>query len=252
MTRSATTALVLGLLLSAAGRAPAQWGNLKGQVVFDGDPPPREKINVNRDAAHCLGKGPILSEKLLVDARSKGVKNVMVWLVDPDDPLKVIGPPAQAVNAALQKLVVDNPSCRFEPHVLFVLPGQSVTFKNPAPVCHNVNVIGPAKGPNVNVLLQPGRDIEVKDWAVHPMPAVVRCAIHPWMGGYIRTVPSPYFAVTDDQGNFEIRNAPAGNFRLILWQEEIGWVKGGRNGVAVTVKKGATLDLGTIKGKLPN
>jgi hypothetical protein len=70
------------------------------------------------------------------------------------------------------------------------------------------------------------------------------------MKGYIRTVPSPYHAVSDDLGNFEIKGVPPGDYKLIIWQEEIGWVKGGKNGVPVSVKGGAATDLGKIKGSL--
>ena len=32
---------------------------------------------------------------------------------------------------------------------------------------------------------------------------------------------SPYFAVTDEKGNFEIKNAPAGTQKVVVWQEAV-------------------------------
>ena len=32
---------------------------------------------------------------------------------------------------------------------------------------------------------------------------------------------NPYFAVTDDKGNFEIKNVPAGTQKVVVWQEAV-------------------------------
>src|SRR5262245_39535066 len=88
MTRSTTTVLVLGLLLVAAGQAPAQWGHIKGQVVLDGEVPEREKIDTskNKDDKFCQSRGRLLSDKLVVDGKSRGVRYAMAWLVDANNP----------------------------------------------------------------------------------------------------------------------------------------------------------------------
>jgi plastocyanin len=253
MMRCVKTLLTLSLgLLLVAGRASAD-GTIKGQVILDEKPPPKKKIEVTQDKAHCLSKGDLFSDKLVVDAETRGVKYVMVWLVDAGDPLKPIGNPALLKKMAAEKLVMDQPCCMFEPHVMFVLPGQTVTFKNSAPISHNTNIVSPGKGPTLNPSLPAGKSIDVTGWEVPkdlPTPSTVSCGIHAWMKAYIRTVPSPYFAVSDEKGNFEIKNAPAGDFKLIIWHEELGWVKGGKTGVSVTVKNGLTTDLGKIKGSL--
>ena len=40
------------------------------------------------------------------------------------------------------------------------------------------------------------------------------------MSGYIVVVPTPYFAVTDKDGNFEIKDIPAGKYTLKTLSEE--------------------------------
>jgi len=52
----------------------------------------------------------------------------------------------------------------------------------------------------------------------------------------VRVFNHPYFAVTNEKGEFEIKNAPAGNFNLVVWQEEAGWVTGDRKGTPVSIK----------------
>jgi hypothetical protein len=39
------------------------------------------------------------------------------------------------------------------------------------------------------------------------------------MSGYVVVVPTPYFAVTDKDGNFEIKDVPDGSYTLKTWSE---------------------------------
>ena len=59
------------------------------------------------------------------------------------------------------------------------------------------------------------------------------------------------FAVTDADGKFEIKLAPAGNCRLVVWQESIGYRGGaeGRKGTVITVKGGTSIDVGKLELK---
>ena len=61
----------------------------------------------------------------------------------------------------------------------------------------------------------------------------------------------PYYAITDADGKFEIKDAPAGKHRLFIWQESIGWRGGaaGRNGMEIAVKGGGAIDLGQLDMK---
>jgi len=59
-------------------------------------------------------------------------------------------------------------------------------------------------------------------------PISYKCSIHPWMSGYVRVFEHPYYAVTDDDGKFEIKNAPVGKFRIVFWHES--GLRGGRTG----------------------
>ena len=48
------------------------------------------------------------------------------------------------------------------------------------------------------------------------------------MTGYVRVFDHPYYALTDEDGTFEIKNAPAGKFRIVFWHEN--GVRGGAKG----------------------
>ena len=50
----------------------------------------------------------------------------------------------------------------------------------------------------------------------------VKCDVHPWMTAYVAAVENPFFAFTGDDGSFEIKNLPAGSYKLAAWHELYG------------------------------
>jgi len=77
----------------------------------------------------------------------------------------------------------------------------------------------------------------------------VSCTIHPWMNGWVRVFNHPYYAVTDEHGNFELKNVPAGQFRVVVWHGSGGFLGGadGRDGQVVIIDAGKTKDLGNLE-----
>ena len=104
----------------------------------------------------------------------------------------------------------------------------------------------------INPLVPAGAQFKVMAPLVaEHFPINIECSIHPWMKAYVWVFKHPYFAVTDDDGNFEIKNVPVldGKLRIIAWQDN-GFSGGreGRMGQPITVKPGIT-DLKDIKFK---
>src|SRR5215467_8912406 len=80
-TTYASIAVSLAAMFTLTGHAAGQgWGNIKGQAVWAGVPPAPAQIKVDKDQAHCLSKGAIVNDILVVDPKTNGVRNVMVWL----------------------------------------------------------------------------------------------------------------------------------------------------------------------------
>ena len=85
MRQSVSCALGCALVVTFAAAAtaqPAPWVTVKGRVVFPADKviPKRAALAVNQDKPHCLAKGPLLDESVLVNPKTRGVKNVVVYL----------------------------------------------------------------------------------------------------------------------------------------------------------------------------
>src|SRR5262249_12537463 len=85
------------------------WGNVQGQVLWAGGAVPAPAaIQVNKDQAHCLSKGQISSDELIIDKKTLAVKNVMVWLAPIEGKIP-IHPNLTAVPK--EKIVIDQPCC---------------------------------------------------------------------------------------------------------------------------------------------
>ncbi len=242
-----------GFVLNALDAAEADsWGTIKGQVVWDDkDVPVQAVIKVDKDKEACEKDGKLLDDKLVVNPKNKGVRWCVVYLMNVKGFEKAI-PIHPKLKALKQKEVtIDQPCCQFVPHVLAMREGQTLLVKNSATIAHNVNIIGGAKPPNLNQIVPPGAKLKVADIAARPIPITVKCDIHPWMYGRVAVLNHPYFAVTDENGNFEIKDAPAGEFRLVIYNDR--WIIGdstpSRNGKKITIEAGKTTDLGKFMMK---
>ena len=124
-------------------------------------------------------------------------------------------------DAPAEHVVIDQKKMAFVPHVTVVQQGATVEFLNSDPVGHNVywpSVSG-NKALKGNLGTWPKGDKKpyvFKDLGV----ASLLCNVHPEMSGYVVVVPTPYFAVTDKDGNFVIKNIPAGKYTLKTWSED--------------------------------
>lgn len=245
-----TVALVaIGMRPALAADAVGGWGTIRGRVVWGGaDVPAQTALNITQDQTHCLAQGPILSEKLVVNKANKGIKNVFVWLLPAKKGQTLPINPA-LINPPAAPAVLDQPRCQFVPHALGVRQGQDLLVKNTAMIAHNVNWTGnPLTNPGGNQLLPAGGSFTIKDLHAQRLPMQVKCNIHPWMTAWVGIYDHPYFAVTDADGKFEIKLAPAGQYPLMVWQEDIGYRGGakGRNGTRIEIKNGGVTDLGEL------
>jgi plastocyanin len=230
------------------------WGNLKGKFVLSGSLPAPSALQITKDAEVC-GKHNLVDESVVVDATTKGIANVVVHLYigrgesapTPHDSLTA----SQAKPALL-----DNDHCRFEPHVQFLQPGQTLVIKNTDSVGHNTK-IDSVDNPAFNQTLPSGAEIEHQFADVERRPAGVSCSIHPWMRGWLVIQDTPYAAVSGANGEFEIANLPSGKWTFQVWHEKAGavskasldgkstsWSKGR---FEVTIQADETNDLGEIQ-----
>ena len=129
--------------------------------------------------------------------------------------------PGKDFPAPAKHVTMDQKQMKFLPHVMVVEKGTTVDFLNSDPVGHNVywpSISGNKKLAH-NLGTWPKGDskpFQFNDLGV----ASLLCNVHPEMSGYVVIVPTPYFAVTDKDGNFVIKDVPAGKYTLKAWSEE--------------------------------
>jgi hypothetical protein len=233
----------------AVGDRPAKpaWGTIRGQITYGGKTVPSEMrldLRHARDRAHVLSAGPLFPERLVVNPRNRGVRWVLVFLTPEGNKSLPIHPDLKKAKGDPVMLQIQ--PGRFEPHVLALRRGQTLTINNPERIVYNVNWwgVGP-QAQSGTVLIRPRGTHAIRDLKPEPLVIAIRDSIHPWMKAWLKIFDHPYFAITDADGKFTIPQAPSGTYRLVSWQESIGWGPGGKAGVPVQIqgKSGAVVKL---------
>ncbi len=215
------------------------WGTLRGRVTFAGDPPPprilvaKGEKNV-KDAAICSQQA-IPDQSLVVDPDSKGVRWALVYIPKPS----AVNPEAES-SALAEPVEFDQKGCIFEPHVLAVMKGNQVLVKSSDPVGHNVHTL--LRNTSFNQVVSQNGALPIPITRADNRPGQVVCDIHTWMTAWWLTLDNPYFAVTNEKGEYEIRNVPAGSQKVVVWCEASGFLTPS-NGSPVTI----SADEATVK-----
>jgi len=136
-----------------------------------------------------------------------GSANVVVWLTPAFSPDSV--PPLAPVRL-IQK------DKRFFPHVVAVRVGTEVEFPNQDPFFHDVFSIYHGKPFDLG-LYESGASRKVR--FSQPGVSYIFCNIHPEMSAAVVAVPTSYFAVTSEDGSFEIQHVPKGRYKMAFWYE---------------------------------
>ncbi len=218
MFRSAKIAAsVLTFLLGAAAQSNyqvvslTQAGTIRGTVKWSGPLPHTVAFPIDKDPEVCDPDSQKTRdlERFIVGPQN-GVANTVVFLKD-----ITRGKPLEIPEA---RRFLDQKRCRYEPHILLVPENGPLELKSSDPVLHTVHMDGAA----TYNLPFPFTDRTV----TRNMPTAglvhVRCnGGHSWMNAELMVVPHPYYAVTDENGKFELTDVPPGKYVIVAWHE--GW-----------------------------
>ncbi|MFQ5638301.1 MAG: hypothetical protein ACE5IR_09955 [bacterium] len=211
-----------------AGKSSASkdGGSIAGKVTFAGPAPAPKKIEITKDVKIC-GKVAHFNEDLLV-SKDKGLANVVVSLSEVEG--------GKSLDSWGTKFSLDQNGCQFVPHVILVPVGVKLKIKNSDGILHNIHTFSEENKP-INKA-QP-RFLKVLSLSFDE-PEIVRvaCDVHNWMKSYIAVVDHPYYAVTDENGKFELTEVPDGTYTIEYWHESLG-AKNGK----VMVQGGAAVEV---------
>jgi plastocyanin len=201
----------LGLALSGGAAGVADAGTIKGTVRLAGGPVEVKKVKVTVDHTTC---GTTKDAEDVVVSPDMGLRNVVVSLVTPPPDVK------QSVPAPVQ---MDQRQCVFVPRVVVVPVGGTVEFLNSDRLLHNLHSASGGDNPTFNRTQPKGRAIPL----AFRRPEIIRidCDLHPWMRAWVVVAEHPFYALSNDKGEFTLDNVPPGTYTLRVWHESLAVVK---------------------------
>jgi plastocyanin len=194
--------------LCAAAATSVSAATLKGNVRYAGARVEKKMFPVTIDQYLC-GKEKEAGDLVLSSAN--GIRNVVVSLH---------GVPADSkAPTPIAPPKMDQKQCVFVPRVVIVPVGGTVEFLNSDRLLHNVRGSG-KENPPFNRAQPHARTIAIG----FKSPEVLRvdCDLHSWMRGWIVVAEHPFYAVTNEEGEFVFENIPPGKYKLQAWQEVLG------------------------------
>ena len=128
--------------------------------------------------------------------------------------------PGKTFPPAAKPLQMDQKSLMFQPHLLVAPVGSTVEFLNSDKVAHNIfwPAISSNKKLGHNLGTWPTGEKRAFKFET-PGIVPLLCNVHPEMSGYVIVTPTPFYAETDEAGNFKIANIPDGSYTLTAWHE---------------------------------
>ena len=219
---------------AAAAPAASGAGNgaIAGKVSFEGTPPAAEKVKLSADAK-CVAMHKDGLERRTIKVKDGGLADALVY---------VKGGLSGSYPAPAEAVVMDQQGCDYHPHMVVMQAGQGLKIRNSDDTLHNIHP-KPQANTEFNIG-QPRKGMEsTKNFDKPELMIPVGCDVHPWMRAYISVLANPFFAVTKEDGSYEIKGLPAGEYEVEVLH---GKVKG--TSQKVSVKDGAAKADFNLKG----
>jgi hypothetical protein len=119
------------------------------------------------------------------------------------------------------EVVLEHKNCRYSPRVLGVRVGQPLAVINSDPTPHNTHP-RPKINNEWNQSQGPKSPPIVKRFSHSEQFIPVKDNMHPWKMAILGVFDHPFFAVSDQFGNYEIRGLPPGKYKLVAWHVRLG------------------------------
>jgi len=249
---AATGAMAAGVhapgILKAADDDNDKWADLVGRFVYDGEPPERKKLKVDKDVQVC-GKYDIRDESLMV-GEGGGLANVYVYVRS-----RNVDVCPEIEKSVEPRVLLENRDCIFIPHCLKIWCSEQEFYTtNSQPIADNV-AFSPLGDAPANIVLPPAPspdELTSATWRFHrrqTVPVPILCNYHPWESAYILPLDHPYVDISKTDGTFRIPKLPVGELDFQVWHERVGyldvppWPKGR---FTMKIKPGVN-DLGMVR-----
>jgi plastocyanin len=191
-------------------------GTVSGRVTLEGEPGSEQQLPL--DAA-CSTSAKDHDKEMPRFTRNfvtqdGGLADVFVTLVEI---------PAQPIPANTGPLAITQRGCEYEPYVAACQVGQTIHVVNDDPLTHNIHTLPEVPG-NKEVNQSQAAKAKPLDFTYDKPEEFLRfkCDVHPWMFSYVSVVNHPFYAVTGDDGRFEIKGLPDGKYKVKFKHRKAG------------------------------
>ncbi|MBM4167236.1 MAG: hypothetical protein FJ218_10020 [Ignavibacteria bacterium] len=188
---------------------------ISGKINFKGSVPKAEKIKMNADPK-CVkihsGKD-VFSQQIVVNTN-----NTLQWVFVY---VKSGLPAGKKYPTPKTPATLNQAGCMYTPHVAGIMVNQPLDILNSDATLHNVHAL-PKNSPQFNIA-QPKQGMKMtKSFSKAETMVKIKCEVHTWMTSYFGVLDHPYYSVSEEKGNFEIKDLPAGEYEIVAWQEKLG------------------------------
>jgi hypothetical protein len=190
-------------------------GTISGTVKWSGPIPRNLTFPITKDPQVCDpdSKKTVDLERLIVGPDG-GVANTVVYLKNISS--------GKALDLPEQRRHLDQKRCRYIPHILLVPQNSGLSMQSSDATLHTIHMDGAA---SFNLPFPFTNQVTSRTMAT-PGLVHLRCnGGHVWMNAEMMVVSHPYYAVTDESGNFEFTDVPPGTYQIVAWHE--GWTLAG-------------------------
>jgi plastocyanin len=196
-------------VVTPASAAPTKLFDIKGVISFSGTPPLGKTLSL---PGGCAKGGPSRTDEVIV--KDGKIENVLVRIVKGQEGKSFKDVPSSPI-------ILNQKNCVYHPRVAAARVGQEVIFVNSDPIFHNVRSIS-----NLNQkfnLAMPKLDQRIsKRFDKAEFFVQTKCSVHPWMSANLAIMDHPFYSISNNKGEFEIRGLSAGNYTLEVWHEVFG------------------------------
>jgi len=191
-------------------------GTLKGRVTLSGQVPRVRSFHLihSPNIEFCSRISDGRGHRLLFDftvSQNRGLKDTIIHLANVEK--------GKPFSPKMQTFHIDR--CRANRYVIGARNGENILVENTDPIQHEIatyevrNIYSdqtsnrplPEKSSQV-------RSVFVREGANE---FIIKCNLHPFLQTHAYLVQNPYYAVSDSEGNFSIKNVPPGTYEVIAW-----------------------------------
>ncbi|MEW5855623.1 MAG: carboxypeptidase regulatory-like domain-containing protein, partial [Myxococcota bacterium] len=203
-------------MMAAYTSVTTRWpGHVKGAIKLVGTPPSPSAFLVGVDNAAC---GSSVPDDSLVITKSGQVQGAVVYVEEISQGKE---PPRRTANLEVRK-------CQLQPHVMTLTSGEELSLGTSDAIFHNLR--GSYLGPDAvmpgrslfNLALPPGSQRARIKFREPGITLITGQLGHDWMRAVIRVFDHPYHTVSGGEGTYELRDLPAGTYRIHVWHERLG------------------------------